>query len=52
MKQSDAIALEYAYVRPSSIVTARDTYDWSGFDAFLDRIAGRGHQAVVRFYYV
>ncbi|MEZ4246878.1 MAG: hypothetical protein R3B99_01350 [Polyangiales bacterium] len=52
IKTSDAIALEYAYVRPSSIVTARDTYDWSGFDAFLDRIAGRGHQAVVRFYYV
>ncbi len=52
IKTSDAIALEYAYVPPSSIVTARDTYDWDDFEAFLDRIAGRGHQAVVRFYYV
>ena len=52
IKTSDAIALEYAYVPPSSIVTARDTYDWEEFEAFLDRIAGRGHQAVVRFYYV
>jgi hypothetical protein len=52
VKTSDAIALEYAYVPPSSIVTARDTYDWDGFEAFLDRIASRGHQAVVRFYYV
>ncbi len=46
------IQLEYAYVRPSDIVVASDTYDWSSFDAFLARIAGRGHQAVVRFYYV
>ena len=37
---------------PNSIVAAADTYDWSAFDAFLERIASRGHQAVVRFYYV
>ena len=46
------IQLEYAYVGPNSIVVAADTYDWSSFDAFLARIASRGHQAVVRFYYV
>lgn len=45
------IQLEYAYVAPSSIVVGPSTYDWSGFEDFLDRIAGRGHQAVVRFYY-
>lgn len=51
IKRSDAVSLEYAYVAPDSIVTARETYDWSGFDAFLDRIASREHQAIVRFYY-
>lgn len=46
------IQLEYAYVGPDTIVVAQDTYDWSSFDALLDRIAGRAHQAIVRFYYV
>ncbi len=51
IKTSDAVQLEYAYFPPSSIVTARDTYDWRALDGFLDRIAGRSHQALVRFYY-
>lgn len=51
IKRSDAISLEYAYVAPDTIVTARDTYDWTDFDAFLDRVASREHQAIVRFYY-
>ncbi|MBW2732004.1 MAG: DUF4832 domain-containing protein [Deltaproteobacteria bacterium] len=46
------IQLEYAYVKPSDIVSQRDTYNWSSFENFLNRIAGRSHQAVVRFYYV
>lgn len=47
----DAIRLEYAYIEPSSIVAGADSYDWAAFEAFLDRIAGRQHQALVRFYY-
>lgn len=53
IKDSDEfIQLEYAYVRPETIVKAKSVYDWSTFDAFLDRIASRKHQAIVRFYYV
>ena len=48
--QAGVIQLEYAYVAPDGISIAEDEYDWDGFEAFLDRIAGRGHQAVVRFY--
>jgi hypothetical protein len=44
------VQLEYAYVKPSDISTGPGVYDWSRFDDFLDRIAGRGHQAVARFY--
>lgn len=32
----DVVQLEYAYVPPSSIVVAEDTYDWTLFDAFPD----------------
>lgn len=45
------VQLEYAYQKPSDIVSAQGVYDWSAFDAFLQRIAARHHQAVVRFYY-
>jgi hypothetical protein len=48
--QVGVVQLEYAYVKPSDISTAEGVYDWSSFDDFLDRIAGRGHQAVARFY--
>lgn len=48
--QPGVIQLEYAYVPPSSIAVADGQYAWDAFDAFLDRIAGRGHQAIVRFY--
>ena len=47
----DDIQVEYAYYPPNKIITAKDTYDWSDFDAFLDRVAARGHQAMPRFYY-
>jgi hypothetical protein len=48
--QAGVIQLEYAYVGPDTISTAEGTYDWDAFEAMLDRIAGRGHQAIVRFY--
>jgi len=50
--KTDAIQLEYSYVRYSEIVTRRGIYDWSRIEKKLDAIAARGHQAILRFYYV
>lgn len=49
---TDSIALEYSYVKYNDIVDASGAYDWSAIDGLLDQIAGRGHQAVLRFYFV
>lgn len=46
------IALEFAYASPGEISTGPGTYDWSAFDALLDRIASRENQAIIRFHYV
>ncbi len=50
--ESDAIQLEYAYVGYDQIVDSSGSYDWSFLDRKLSAIAERGHQAIVRFYYV
>jgi hypothetical protein len=47
---TDAIALEYSYLRYDDVVKGRGQYDWSIVERKLDSIAGRGHQAVLRFY--
>ena len=47
---SDAIQLEYSYCRYNDIVRERGTYDWSTVEKLLNGIAGRKHQAVLRFY--
>ena len=39
-------------MRYSDIVTRRSTYDWSAVDKKLAQIAGRKHQAILRFYFV
>jgi hypothetical protein len=43
-------SMEFSYFPMSSVVTGSDQYDWSAFDFWLNGVAGRGHQAVVRFY--
>jgi len=48
--QAGVIQLEYSYIKPSSISIDDGEYDWTSFDDFLDRIADRQHQALVRFY--
>ena len=53
---ANSIALEYAYRRPSEVVRGKKDdgtidYDWSSFESLLDAVAGRGHQAIVRFIY-
>ncbi len=45
------IQLEYAYVGPDTISTAEGVYDWTRFDALLNRVAARKHQAIIRFYF-
>ena len=47
---TDAIALEYSYLRYDDVVKAKGEYDWSVVERKLDSIAGRKHQAVLRFY--
>ena len=42
--------LEWAVFPLKNVVTGPDTYDFTTVDAMLDSIAGRGHQAVIRFY--
>ncbi len=44
------IQLEYAYFRYDQVVDAEGQWDWSELDATLDRIAGRGHQAIIRWH--
>jgi hypothetical protein len=48
--QTDAISLEYSYLRYNDVVNGEDTCDWSAVERKLASIAGRGHQAVLRFY--
>lgn len=50
--KSDSIQLEYAYVGYNQIVDSSGNYDWSFLDRKLNTIASRGHQAIIRFYYV
>jgi hypothetical protein len=49
---ADAISLEYSYMSYNDIVASEGVYDWSTVDHLLDRVADRGHQAILRFYYV
>lgn len=49
---TDAIQLEYSYMKYSDIVSQADTFNWAAVDRLLAQVAGRGHQAILRFYYV
>lgn len=50
-----SIGLEFSYCLPSDVVTGKKdgkiNYDWSSFESLLNDIAGRGHQAIIRFRY-
>lgn len=49
----NSIALEYSYCLPCAVVTGKSggkiNYDWSSFEALLDDITSRDHQAIIRF---
>jgi hypothetical protein len=49
---TDSIQLEYRYVGFDFIATGEGQYDWSSFETLLDEISGRGHQALIRFYFL
>ncbi len=49
---TDSIALEYRYCGYNEVVKPNGEYDFSKIDALLDETAGRGHQAILRFYFV
>ncbi|MBR3743615.1 MAG: DUF4832 domain-containing protein [Bacteroidales bacterium] len=54
-KYGESISLEYAYCLPCKVVKGKVDgklqYDWSSFDSWLNDVASRNHQAVVRFRY-
>jgi hypothetical protein len=44
------IQLEYSYLRYDQVVRGKGEYDWRAVDKLLDGVAGRGHQAVLRWH--
>lgn len=50
-KHPEAITLEYRYCGYNEVVDADGKYDWSTIDSVLDEIAGRNHQAILRFHF-
>jgi hypothetical protein len=50
--RTDAIQLEYSYMKYGDVVSDRGRYDWSAMDRLLEQVAARGHQAIVRYYFV
>lgn len=50
--KTNAVQLEFRYMKYSDIVKRRGQYNWRVMDRLLDRVAARKHQAIVRFYFV
>ncbi|MBN2037680.1 MAG: T9SS type A sorting domain-containing protein [Chitinispirillaceae bacterium] len=49
---TNAIQLEFSYMLYNNVVKQQDVYDWTVVENLLNEIAGRKHQAVLRFRYV
>lgn len=45
------VTMEFTYMRYSDVCREKDKYDWTPVEEFLDEVASRGHQAVIRFWY-
>jgi hypothetical protein len=50
--RTDVIQLEYSYMKYRDVVKQKGVYDWSKMEKLLDGVARRGHQVIVRFYFV
>ena len=48
--RSEAIQLEFAYVRYGDVVARAGEYDWGAVERLLAAAADRGHQAILRFH--
>ncbi len=48
---TDAISLEFSYMKYNDIVKGKDDYDWTVMENLLNDISSRKHQAIVRFYF-
>ena len=48
--RTDAVQLEYSYMKYGDVVARRGQYDWAVMDRLLKEVAARGHQAIVRFF--
>ncbi len=44
-------SMEWFYIPVSAVQTGMNSFDWTALENRLNTIAGRGHQAVLRFYY-
>lgn len=51
-RTQDYVQLEYCYMQYNKVCKGQDDYDWTSVDRLLADVASRGHQAVLRFYYV
>lgn len=51
-KNTDKIQLEFSYMLYSDVCKQKGVFDWTPVDKLLSEVAGRGHQAVIRFRYV
>ena len=49
---TSAIQLEYSYIKFSNIVRLKNQFNWEEVDNLLNQVASRGHQAILRFYFV
>jgi hypothetical protein len=49
-KETDAIQLEYSYMRYNDVVKEKGVYDWTIVERKLNSTASRSHQAVLRFW--
>jgi hypothetical protein len=44
------IQLEFSYLSYDQVVRGKDRYDWQALEEVLEKIAGRGHQAIIRWH--
>lgn len=44
-------SMEWFYIPVSDVQKGMEVFDWTKFEQELKKVAARGHQAVVRFYY-
>ena len=44
------VQLEFTYMRYDQVVKGRGQYDWSELDRLLEKVAGRGHQLILRWH--